>query len=413
MRKVVLLCLLFLGVTSVLVAQEQGIRFRDNETWENVVKEAVRQDKKIFVDCYTSWCGPCKLLAKEVFTQRKVGEFFNMAFVNVKYDMEKTEGLAFGKLYEGEVVNYPTMLVIDPLSGEILHKFVGRRSADELIYEASQGLKDGNAPSLSERYESGERDYAFIKDYVLSLKLEGEKEEVMRVIDNYFNTNASFDELLVNRDKWDFFSQYLYDLRTDLVQFVITNYGRLRGKSYVNAEGLRQELARLVYEGAENLLDVGFQNGQVTELGSDIDFYQVLKDDLRILRNFENRETCVALLRLYERLSSQEWEKAIETLAYMREFEMDRALCVKYVPVSVYVAKYTDDKALLKRILESLRTFQTEEERKAPHVNHYDAMAFVAERLGDAAGAKTAIEKYEKLKHEREVLFKRMNTRNK
>jgi len=37
-----------------------GIRFVQGLTWEKVVKRAKKENKYIFVDCYTTWCGPCK-----------------------------------------------------------------------------------------------------------------------------------------------------------------------------------------------------------------------------------------------------------------------------------------------------------------------------------------------------------------
>ena len=46
----------------------------------------------IFLDAYASWCGPCKMLQKNVFTKKAVGDFYNSKFINVKMDMEKGEG---------------------------------------------------------------------------------------------------------------------------------------------------------------------------------------------------------------------------------------------------------------------------------------------------------------------------------
>ncbi|MDX1410168.1 MAG: thioredoxin domain-containing protein, partial [Saprospiraceae bacterium] len=45
----------------------QGIDFR-HEGWEEIKADAARQDKIIFVDAYTTWCGPCKWMSAEVFT---------------------------------------------------------------------------------------------------------------------------------------------------------------------------------------------------------------------------------------------------------------------------------------------------------------------------------------------------------
>ena len=75
----------------------QGIEFMDNEPWSKVLQRAKEQNRLIFMDCYTVWCGPCKGLAQDVFPQKQVGDFFNAHFVNVKYDMEKGEGPELAK----------------------------------------------------------------------------------------------------------------------------------------------------------------------------------------------------------------------------------------------------------------------------------------------------------------------------
>ena len=86
--------LLFWGTFSVN-AQNRSIRFLD-DNWNIVLKKAERTGKLIFVDCYTSWCGPCQTLAKEVFTLDSVADFFNRHFLCVKLDIEKGKGLECG-----------------------------------------------------------------------------------------------------------------------------------------------------------------------------------------------------------------------------------------------------------------------------------------------------------------------------
>jgi thiol:disulfide interchange protein len=78
----------FLSMAISINAQDVGIRFMD-ATWEQVMAEAKKQEKLIFVDAYTTWCGPCKVMAQNVFTQKEVGDFYNRYFVNYKLDMEK------------------------------------------------------------------------------------------------------------------------------------------------------------------------------------------------------------------------------------------------------------------------------------------------------------------------------------
>lgn len=52
----------------------------------------------MFVDFYTDWCGPCKVMARDVFPQKQVGDFFNAKFVCLKLNAEK-EGRELAKLF--------------------------------------------------------------------------------------------------------------------------------------------------------------------------------------------------------------------------------------------------------------------------------------------------------------------------
>ena len=69
----------------LLVAQ---INFQ-KKAWNDVLAEAKLQRKLIFVDVYADWCGPCKMLDRDVFSDKTVGKKFNSYFVNYKADAEK------------------------------------------------------------------------------------------------------------------------------------------------------------------------------------------------------------------------------------------------------------------------------------------------------------------------------------
>ena len=64
----------------------------------------------VFVDFYTDWCGPCKVMAKDVFPQKQVGDYFNAKFVCLKLNAEK-EGRELAKRFK--VTAYPTFIVVD------------------------------------------------------------------------------------------------------------------------------------------------------------------------------------------------------------------------------------------------------------------------------------------------------------
>lgn len=117
-----------------LGAEGSGIDF-----WEGSFAEALaraeKEGKNVFLDCYTSWCGPCRMMATKVFTRADVGEYFNKHFVCIKVDMEQGEGPALAKRYE--VKAYPTMLFLNP-NGDVLNTVRGSRSAEMLIEEAQK-----------------------------------------------------------------------------------------------------------------------------------------------------------------------------------------------------------------------------------------------------------------------------------
>ncbi|MDR6781550.1 thioredoxin-related protein [Pedobacter africanus] len=88
MKKLILLFVLlpFLGL-----AQDKGTHFEHGLSWQQVKEKAKKENKYLFVDCFTTWCGPCKYMTSTIFPQEKVGDFFNKNFVNVKVQFDKTK----------------------------------------------------------------------------------------------------------------------------------------------------------------------------------------------------------------------------------------------------------------------------------------------------------------------------------
>ncbi|HEY0111013.1 MAG TPA: thioredoxin domain-containing protein [Fibrella sp.] len=133
MRRLLSLCLIvLLTASSFTPANDEkgaGIQFT-SARWTDILKKAKAENKVIFLDAYASWCGPCKMLQKNVFTQKSVGEYFNKRFINVKMDMEKGEGPSLAQVYPLEA--YPTLLFING-NGRVVRKAVGYLSADDLI----------------------------------------------------------------------------------------------------------------------------------------------------------------------------------------------------------------------------------------------------------------------------------------
>lgn len=89
---------------------EKGIQFVE-PNWAKALAEAKKQKKLIFIDAYTTWCGPCRMLKQNTFTDKAVGDFFNKNFINIALDMENGDGIAVAIKYQ--IAAYPTLLIID------------------------------------------------------------------------------------------------------------------------------------------------------------------------------------------------------------------------------------------------------------------------------------------------------------
>ena len=118
---------------------------------ESMVKSS---KKKVLVDVYTSWCGPCKMMDRMTFTDQSVVDAVSKSFYPVKYNAEGPEAFTFmGKEYGNPnfdpkktrgrnarhelasyfaVRGYPTMVVMDE-NMKIIDKIVGYKKPAELL----------------------------------------------------------------------------------------------------------------------------------------------------------------------------------------------------------------------------------------------------------------------------------------
>lgn len=171
-RIISIICVLFcLNVQ----AESEGIQFFHG-TLEEAKEAAKRENKLIFVDCYTTWCGPCKMLSKYVFTDPEMAEFYNANFINLKLDME-AEGRMFAIEYG--ISAYPTLLFIDH-NGTVFKRIVGGRDAKTFILEGTAAMTPDESviKKMQERFDTGEREEEFLKSYIRNLSKAGKPLEI-------------------------------------------------------------------------------------------------------------------------------------------------------------------------------------------------------------------------------------------
>ena len=100
------------AILTIPVAKRAGVYQYFDGGWVHFSLPEIFSGALVFVDCYTTWCGPCKMMTEEVFPQKEAGDFFNAHFVNVKFDMEKGEGKELSKQFK--IRAYPTFLLLNP-----------------------------------------------------------------------------------------------------------------------------------------------------------------------------------------------------------------------------------------------------------------------------------------------------------
>jgi thioredoxin-related protein len=214
-----------LGLCSSLIIQAQTKTIQFNSgNFKTLLETAKKENKLIFIDAYTTWCGPCKNMAKNVFTQDKVADYYNANFINAKIDMEKGEGIALAQQYS--VNCYPNLLYIDG-NGNVVHRTAGFHKAEDFI-TLGQTAKEGKETFPVKRA-------AFEKEGITSANITPFLELIQSTcldasssLDGYFSA-LSEDELLepVN---WNLIRDERQDYQSRELQYVFKMHKAFEAK---------------------------------------------------------------------------------------------------------------------------------------------------------------------------------------
>ena len=136
---------LFIIFSFSVLIHAQGVDFFEG-SWHEALALAKKENKIIFVDAYTPWCHPCKRLKKEIFPQKKAGDYYNKNFINLSINLEDWLGLVFSLYYK--VNAYPTLLFIDP-EGKIILESKGFKNVYNLIKLGKRAISKSENPRES------------------------------------------------------------------------------------------------------------------------------------------------------------------------------------------------------------------------------------------------------------------------
>lgn len=173
MKKIsILLAILFSGFISA-----QEINWM---TMNEALAAQKEEPKKIFLDAYTDWCGPCKMLDRNTFQNEDVAEYINEHFYAVKFNAEGTESIDYeGFTYTNpnyipnkrgrnsqhqfaeflKVRAYPTMVFFDE-KGEVITPIMGYKTPKQLeIYLKMVASDDYKEVKTTEAWNEYQKDF--------------------------------------------------------------------------------------------------------------------------------------------------------------------------------------------------------------------------------------------------------------
>lgn len=178
-------------VCSIMISAQETIQFQELP-FKDIIAKAKKEKKLVFIDAYASWCGPCKMMEKNVFPQKSVKEYFNTNFINARFDMEKGEGRDIASKFG--VRSYPTYLFLNG-EGELVSRNTGYMEEGMFLAMAqdinSQGSKKG---SLKERFANGEKDPEFLIN-IMKLNSDTDYEFAKKASERYFENKKAGEPL--------------------------------------------------------------------------------------------------------------------------------------------------------------------------------------------------------------------------
>lgn len=104
-------------------------------SWEEANTLAAKENKYIMVDAFTDWCGWCKEMDKELFTDTTVVPFIEKYFIPVKINFEDSLGILLAMKFR--VDGYPTLLLFNQ-HGQFVNKIIGYKADHSKFIEEFQ-----------------------------------------------------------------------------------------------------------------------------------------------------------------------------------------------------------------------------------------------------------------------------------
>jgi thioredoxin-related protein len=265
MKKLLITFLLFPSILFSQSDTSNGINFEQGLTWEQVKLKAKAENKYIFLDCYATWCVPCKQMDKNVYTNDTVATYMNSNSINVKMQFDKTEkdNDQIRSLYETAdsikkkypLQGYPSFLFFDP-DGNLLYKKVGYHDPRGFIQMAKEAYAPERKDIYNElqSYRFGKRDYIKMSQLIdAANELLGDKELARTITKdykyNYLDKLIEEEYLKKENVAWLASHSSLLSSKDRLINWILMHPKKL--DTIVNIRGKGEEIIQSIIDKEE------------------------------------------------------------------------------------------------------------------------------------------------------------------
>ena len=354
------------------VGTAQGIKFHKKESWAEIKEIAKKENRLIFIDVFTDWCGPCKAMEEDVFSLPEVGDFYNQHFVNYKFDAEKGEGITLKNRFKVNL--YPTYLFIDPVKDEVVHRSSSRQAMEIFLHTGKSALQaDTRSVYLEAQYQAGKRDPKLLWDYAQYLQSIYKRDELNTLVNAYFDAtpNGLSDSLT-----WRFFVNFQNGTSSSQFEELIKKEAKWRTQ-YGNT-AVDEKLAAAFDYDISRLENSGIYNPDRFEAAA----YQKVAS-LLDKAEFSRKAAVVAKGQVLDYLRMKQYDQAAAIAdRFPAIVNLDQKQVLSFYNSLYFLSRSIEDLSWTKHALKYIRYIAMNDlDNRSKAINHYNYALFLEKYL--------------------------------